>query len=343
MIDKLRPYPEYKDSGLPWLGQVPAHWQTKRAKWIFRYHKHLNASGEERNILSLTLRGVVNNNPASPEGLVPKDYRTYQIFEKGDLVFKLIDLENLRTSRVGLVHERGIMSPAYIRMTLTGAGDRRFFFYQYYDLYLRGIYNQLGSGVRATLGPNDLLNLPVCVPSLEEQSAIVCYLDSIDQRIHRFIRNRQRLIEVLNEQKQAIINRAVTRGLDPNVPFKPSGIDWLGDIPENWVVKPLKRWVAINKSVLTESTDPDYKFNYVDIGSVSTGALEKQPIEIRFGDAPSRARRILRTGDTIISTVRTYLRAQFYWYSISCYFRNAPWSASFGFAIISGRTDKHCR
>jgi type I restriction enzyme S subunit len=169
-----------------------------------------------------------------------------------------------------------------------------------------------------------------CVPPQAEQDAIIRFLHDFDRNVRRFIRNRRRLIEVLNEQKQAIINRAVTRGLDPNVKLKPSGIEWLGDIPEHWDVKPLKRWVAINKSVLTESTDPDYKFNYVDIGSVSTGALVKQPIEIRFGDAPSRARRILRTGDTIISTVRTYLRAVYF---VSNKAENLI--ASTGFAVLT--------
>jgi type I restriction enzyme S subunit len=120
------------------------------------------------------------------------------------------------------------------------------------------------------------------------------------------------VIEVLNEQKQAIINRAVTRGLNPNAPLKPSGIDWLGDIPEHWQIKPLKRWVSINELVLPESTDPDYTFNYLDIGCVGTGMLVEKPSRIPFGDAPSRARRILRTGDTIISTVRTYLRAVYF-------------------------------
>src|SRR6266516_4278092 len=109
MTADLKPYPEYKDSGLPWLGRVPAHWSLARTKWQFRNRKELNAGGDNTNILSLTPRGVVNNNPDSPEGLVPKDYRTYQIFAKGDLVFKLIDLENLRTSRVGLVDQDGIM------------------------------------------------------------------------------------------------------------------------------------------------------------------------------------------------------------------------------------------
>ena len=101
MIEGLRPYATYKESGVPWLGDVPESWNLQRVKHLFCCRKLLNEGGSEKNVLSLTLRGVVKNDPENPEGLVPKDYRTYQIFNRGDLVFKLIDLENLRTSRVG--------------------------------------------------------------------------------------------------------------------------------------------------------------------------------------------------------------------------------------------------
>mgnify|MGYP000892631412 CR=1 FL=1 len=240
MIHNLKPYPAYKDSGVLWLGKVPEHWEVKRGKWLFRYKKNINADRSNSNILSLTLRGVVNNDPDNPEGLVPKDYASYQLFRKGDLVFKLIDLENLRTSRVGLVHEDGIMSPAYVRLVPQSIYNIHYFFHQYFDLYQRGIYNQLGAGVRSTLSPNDLLNLSVLVPSLPEQSAIVRCLDHIDRRIRHYIRAKKKLIKLLEEQKQAIIHQAVTRGLDPNVKLKPSGVEWLGDIPEHWEVKRLK-------------------------------------------------------------------------------------------------------
>ena len=235
----LRPYSEYKDSGVPWLGEVPAHWEINRAKWIFCSKKELNFNAFNKNVLSLTLRGVVNNDPSNPEGLVPKDYSTYQIFCKDDLVFKLIDLENIRTSRVGFVHEEGIMSSAYIRVFPRGMwkGNIRFFYYQFFDLYIRRVYNKLGDGVRATLGAKDLLDMLILIPLLQEQSAIVRFLDHIDRRIRRYIRAKKKLLALLNEQKQVIIQRAVTRGLDPDVRLKSSGVEWLGDIPEHWEVK----------------------------------------------------------------------------------------------------------
>jgi type I restriction enzyme S subunit len=253
MIADLKPYPAYKDSGVPWLGEVPEYWDMQRGKWIFSYKKEPNTNGFNTNVLSLTLRGVVNNNPGDPEGLVPKDYATYQLFRKNDLVFKLIDLENLRTSRVGLVHEDGIMSPAYIRLSAKSDTNIQFFYQQFFDLYERGIYNQLGAGVRSTLGPTDLLNLPILVPGTIEQNSIVRFLNYADRRIRRYIRAKQKLIKLLEEQKQVIIHRAVTRGLDPNIRLKPSGVEWLGDIPEHWDVRKLKRIARLNPS-RTESS-----------------------------------------------------------------------------------------
>ena len=234
MIEGLKPYAEYKESGLPWIGRVPGDWRVERTKWIFRSRKELNVGRRITNVLSLTLRGVVNNDPESPEGMVPKDYATYQLFRKHDLVFKLIDLENIRTSRVGLVHEDGIMSSAYVRLAPSKSVNIRFFYFQFFDLYTRAVFNALGAGVRSTLGATDLGELRIAVPPPDEQAAIVRFLDHANRKIDGFIRAKRKLIGLLNEQKQAIIHRAVTRGLHPDVPLKPSGIPWLGDIPKHW-------------------------------------------------------------------------------------------------------------
>lgn len=159
---------------------------------------------------------------------------------------------------------------------------------------------------------DDFYNVSSLLPPPEEQDQIVAYLRAQDAHIARFIKAKRDLIGLLTEQKLRIIDHAVTRGLDANIRLKPSGIEWLGEVPAHWEVKPLKRWVRLNASTLGEKTDPDFEFRYVDIGSVQTGRLAKELERIRFEAAPSRARRVLRRGDTIISTVRTYLKAIWY-------------------------------
>lgn len=313
MIGGLKPYAEYKESGLSWLGLVPQRWSVQRTKWQFRHRKALNVDGNHTNVLSLTLRGVVNNNPDDPEGLVPKDYRTYQFFAKGDLVFKLIDLENQRTSRVGLVHEDGIMSSAYVRLVPSGSANMRYFFHQFYDLYARGIYNQLGAGVRSTLGASDLLNVGIAIPPPDEQVAIVRFLDWANGRMEKTIKAKRKVIALINEQKQAIISRAVTRGLDPTVTLTHSGVSWLGDIPNHWEVRALKT-ACLSKALYGANIPAE---NYVQSGVrflrttdiTETGDLRGSGVQVSTEDA---ADYLLGDGDFLVSRSGTVGRAFVY-------------------------------
>lgn len=195
----MKRYEEYKPSLTKWVPSIPQNWKQVRGKNVFYNQKQLNADNTCENILSLTLKGVIGNNKENPIGLSPKDYCTYQIFEPNDLVFKLIDLENISTSRVGLVPERGIMSPAYIRLCQRGNENIRYMYYQYFDLYLRNIFNGLGAGVRSTLTASDLLNLPIMIPHRAEQDQIVRYLDWQVSKINRLIAAKRKEIERIQE------------------------------------------------------------------------------------------------------------------------------------------------
>ena len=235
-MTKFKRYDSYKNSGVEWLGQIPSHWEILKTKYVHKSIKFLNTNRICDNVLSLTLRGVVNNNIDNPEGLVPKDYATYQIFEKNDLVFKLIDLENISTSRVGIVHEKGIMSSAYIRLKIGKRSIPKFAYYYYYSLYINNVYNSIGCGVRSTLNPTDLLNIKFPLPPKDEQEKIASYLDEKIAKIDASISGKEKFIELLKEQKQIIINDAVTKGLNKNAKFKNSGVEWLGQIPSHWEV-----------------------------------------------------------------------------------------------------------
>jgi len=190
------------------------HWGYVKCKTLFTTQTERNTKNEEGNILSLTLQGVVRNNREKPIGLSPSDYRTYQIFEKDDLVFKLIDLENVSTSRVGLVPERGIMSSAYIRLSAKRDINTRYFYFQYCDLWLRQVFNGLGAGVRQTLSANDLLNLKIVVPPRAEQDQIVRYLDWKTSAIDAGISKLEEQIKLLQELKSTLISDVVTGKID---------------------------------------------------------------------------------------------------------------------------------
>jgi len=268
---KVQRYKRYIDSGVEWLGEVPEQWEVLPSKRFHKVEKQLNTKRVCDNVLSLTLRGVVNNNPDSPEGMVPKDYATYQVFDKNNLVFKLIDLENVRTSRVGIVHEKGIMSSAYIRLVIGQGSFPRFAYYYFFSLYINEVYNNLGSGVRSTLGPNDLLNIPFIKPPLSEQTAIAQFLDDKTTKIDEAITIKKQQISLLKERKQILIHKAVTQGLNPKVKLKDSGVEWIGDIPEHWEVKRLKYVAEINYGI-----SPNEKtYNNQGLGTV----LVNGPVE----------------------------------------------------------------
>ena len=235
-------YNEYKDSSVQWLGEIPSHWECEKAKRHFQSRKQLvgrNSSQYER--LALTLKGVIKRFEGDGVGLNPEKLDTYQIVDKDDLIFKLIDLENVSTSRVGLSPYKGIVSPAYIRISAVDEVNIRFAEYYYLNMWMRHIFNDLGTpGVRSNLSSADLLNLPLLYPSIVEQKAIATYLDKATAKIDEAIAQQQKMIDLLNERKQIIINNAVTKGLNPDAPMKDSGVDWIGEIPEHWEIKKLK-------------------------------------------------------------------------------------------------------
>lgn len=201
------------------------------------------------NRLALTMSGVIRRSLDDVEGLQSSNYEGYQIFERDDLVFKLIDLENIKTSRVGIVPEKGIMSPAYILVRRNGSSVYpRYAYWFYTNLYLQHIFNQLGGGVRKTLGSEELLENYICVPSTSEQHAVVKFLDRETARIDLLIEKQEGLIALLEEKRQAVISHAVTKGLDPDAPTKDSGIEWLGEIPAHWEVRRVKHAVSFMTS-----------------------------------------------------------------------------------------------
>lgn len=241
MIADLKPYAEYKDSGLPWLGRVPGHWMTAPGFAAFREKQVKNIGLKEKRVLSLSYGRIIVK-PEGLRGLMPDSFETYQIVDPGDIIIRSTDLQNDKTSlRIGMVRDRGIITSAYICMKTTEVVLPEFC-YQLLNTYdLCKVLYGMGSGLRQNLAWMDFKRMPVFLPSLEEQFAIVHFLDHATHRLDKAIRAKRKTIALLNEQKQAIIHRAVTRGLDPDAPLKDSGIPWLGDVPDHWRTSRLSR------------------------------------------------------------------------------------------------------
>ena len=234
MIANLQPYSEYKDTGIPWLDQVPKHWE-QHALWT------VSKLRSERNpgnlpLLSVFLdRGVIPYGEGGGQVHAPSlDLSKYQVVSPGD--FELNNQQAWRGS-IGISRHHGIISPAYIVLRLSARLDPVF------ANNLMRCPRMVDQFLAASKGVGDiqrqifwpfLPTVQVAIPNSDEQFAIVRFLDYANCRLERAIRAKRKVIALLHEQKQAIIHRAVTRDLNPTVPLKPSGIPWLGDIPKHW-------------------------------------------------------------------------------------------------------------
>jgi type I restriction enzyme S subunit len=245
---RLTPYGLVKNSGVSWLGDVPEHWRLLPGRACYHEMDVPNTEMIERHVLSLSFGQIVVKLDEALHGLVPASFETYQLINPGDIVVRPTDLQNDWNSlRFALSEHRGIITSAYICLRTQEVVTREYGYRLLLAYDLKKVFYGLGSGLRQNLGWTDFKYLPCLVPPIDEQLAIVRFLDHADRGIRRAIRAKQKLIALLNEQKQAVIHRAVTRGLDPNVRLKPSGVDWLEDVPEHWEVVPLKRRVGFQE------------------------------------------------------------------------------------------------
>src|SRR5680860_1369626 len=240
MIADLKPYPAMKDSGVPWLGHVPGHWEVRRIKTLFREKDERNGASEG-TLLSLTrAKGIVPQAQASSRIASTEDLSKYKTCRPGDLVMNRMQAW---AGMFALSNCTGVVSPDYSVFDAIAEAEVKFFEHLFKTPVFVDQFAQrskgIGSGFNRLYTP-DFGAVPAVVPPLPEQVAIVRFLATADRRIRRYIRAKQKLIKLLEEQKQAIIHRAVTRGLDPNVRLKPSGVEWLGDVPEHWEVRKVK-------------------------------------------------------------------------------------------------------
>ncbi|MBQ6855347.1 MAG: restriction endonuclease subunit S [Alphaproteobacteria bacterium] len=230
---------EMKDSGIEWVHEIPKSWNVIKGKYLFTNKKQVvGAKVEEYKRLALTLNGVIKRSKDDSDGLQPDKFDTYQILRKNELVFKLIDLQNISTSRVGLSPYLGIVSPAYIILKANKKIHPQFSEKYYLMMWMNQIFNILGdAGVRSSLNAKELLELPLPLPALSEQKKIADYLDKKCAEISSIVTDIQKQIEVLEQYKHSTITEAVTKGLNPNAEMKDSGIRYIGMIPSHWETK----------------------------------------------------------------------------------------------------------
>lgn len=300
LIANLGPYSAYKDSGLTWLDKVPSHWGRRRMKFLFS-ERTQKGFPDEPLLAATQTKGVVRKEDYGKRTVTAmKDFHLLKLVQVGDFVISLRSFEG----GIEVSHCRGIISPAYTVLKPSGDATQAYYsrlfksadFISSLTLFVTGIRE--GQNIDYERMSRDYTPLP----PVDEQLAIGRFLDWANARLERTIRAKRRVIALLTEQKQAIIHRAVTRGLDPNVSLKPSGIAWLGDIPAHW-----------------ETRRSKYLFREVDERSAS-GAETHLSMSQKFGLIPNSemsVRRLLsdsyagaklcQPGDMVLNRLKAHL------------------------------------
>ncbi|MEQ3376440.1 restriction endonuclease subunit S [Citrobacter freundii] len=244
VLEKYQPYPEYSNSKTAWIGDIPSTWSLKRVKHTFTIRKRI-AGQLGFDILSVTQRGIVVKDIESGDGQLSMDYSKYQRVMPGDFAMNHMDL---LTGYVDISAFNGVTSPDYRVFTINQKlYSPRYFLYLFQMGYQLKIFFHMGQGAshlgRWRLATDEFNDMVFPVPSPLEQRTIAAFLDYETARIDKLIAQQQRLIELLKEKRQAVISHAVTKGLNPDAPMKDSGVEWLGEVPEHWIVAGFKKYI----------------------------------------------------------------------------------------------------
>ena len=263
----MKPYPEYKPAGLAWLPEIPKHWTTRKIKYIFRERSE-KGYPDEPLLAATQNHGVIPKNLYGARTVeAQKDLHLLKLVRVGDFVISLRSFQG----GIEYAYYQGIISPAYTIMIPDSCLiDSGYFRYLAKSPNFIALLQTCVTGIREgqNIDYSTLRRHSLPLPPADEQAQIVRYLDAMTAKINKLIRAKKRRIALLQEQKQAIINQAVTRGLDPDVELKDSGIDWLGPIPKHWIIKKFSK-IANIKSNLVKPED------YYDYPQVSPDKIEK--------------------------------------------------------------------
>jgi type I restriction enzyme S subunit len=335
----MKKYDNYKDSGIEWIGEIPDHWDAIKLKYtgesiIGIIYSPDDVVNEGEGILVLRASNIQEGKLAFEDCVyVDKEVQDKHLTREGDI---LVCARNGSAHLVGKSayidkENEGVTFGAF--MSIVRSELDKYLFHFLNSPIFRAQTGLFSTSTINQLTSSTLNNMFISVPPDEtEQIAIVTYLDRKTTELDELIADKKRLLELYEEEKTAIINKAVTKGLNPDAPMKDSGIEWLGEVPEHWEVKRLKYVASINDEVLTDKTDEEYEIEYVEISGVKNGIGIVDTVYYKFKDAPSRARRIVNDGDVLVSTVRTYLKS-------IAKVDNPPTNliASTGFAVVRSR------
>ena len=236
-------------------GKIPAHWEVRRLKYLFYISKE-ESRDEFPNVLSLTQNGIIERDITTNKGQLAQNYIGYNIVKRGDIILNPMDLSSGYVAKSTF---EGVISQAYIKIRPLETLNLSYYENFFQNLYHYKILWHLGKGIsydhRWTLGNDVFLNIKIPLPPLQEQKEIAKFLDKKCEKIQNYINKKQKLITFLQEKKQALINEAITKGLNPNIEFKNSGIEYLGLIPHHWEAVKVKYVATTNIGLVYDPSE----------------------------------------------------------------------------------------
>jgi type I restriction enzyme S subunit len=312
-LRRFVPYSEYKDSGVEWLGKIPVQWETRRWRYCCRIKEGLVDPRDELlservliapNHIETGTGRVLFTETSREQGAISGKYAVCT----GDLIYSKI---RPALNKVCIAAGEWLCSADMypVRIIAHDLAPKLLLYFMLSGPFVRLMVDESMRVAMPKINRNTLSACPIAVPPVSDQLDIVAFLDRETAKIDALVAKKRRLVELLNEKRSALINKGATRGFGASAAMKDTSLEWLGNIPVGWNVQRLKTTATINDEALPDDTDPRREILYVDISNVDSvkGILYKE--QLTFEKAPSRARRIVRTGDVIVSTVRTYLRA----------------------------------
>ncbi len=253
-------YESYKDSGIEWIGEIPEHWQVCRISCLFSEEKRINSNLDNYHALKFMDGTIV----PKPEKWLKEDieetYSKYRVVSPGTIMINNLNLNfDLKSKRVGIVLENGIITSAYLALVPDfNSVIPSFYNYVFKGWDSRKAFHGMGSGLRKTLNWEELSKHKVVHPLIKEQRVIAEYLDRKTFEIDSLVQKTEKFIALLQEYRKSVISEAVTKGLDLNVPMKDSGIEWIGEIPEGWSISSLKYLASIKGGSTPSKSNPAF-------------------------------------------------------------------------------------
>ena len=291
----LNVYPTYKDSGIEWLGQIPTHWELTRISSVLTEVKDLNTSLRFSHPSQFKFGDIILKPDVNIEDV--SSLSKCIIFRKDDILINGLNLNyDFVTQRIARANYTGIITSAYIAVRVRNNLSSKYVTYLFKALDSRKVFNGLGTGIRLTLTYKELKKYYILLPPQEEQRQIVAYLDYKSNKINERICQRERGLQTLSELKQAEIAAVVTHGLDPNVPMKESGIEWLGKIPAHWEVRKIK-------NCLQERSEKGYPNEPILCATQSRGVIPQDMYDNRVVvvNKDFDKLKLVKCGDFVIS------------------------------------------